>query len=220
MKLGGGIVTITSILAVALTATTATAAPVTVGSSLTGSFTLGAGTSAAPLTFANLSLPEPGSIATSPVNGNVIGWQIIGGPGTTGAAYKLRVLRPVGEGKYLGVGTSAPAKPIGAPAPTSLPIQAGDLVAIDIPAESTLGFTTIAGSKYAYWNPAIADGSTAAAVQEEEEKKAWSWATRHWSRPNPRLRCLAPPRVRCQAVPLWPSPVTISAAQRLSSLAQ
>src|SRR3954471_1222598 len=99
MKLGGGIATITSVLALALTATPANAATVTVGSPLTGSFTLGAGTSAAPLTFANLSLPEPGSTASSPVNGNVVGWQIIGGPGTTGAAYKLRVLRPVGEGK-------------------------------------------------------------------------------------------------------------------------
>jgi hypothetical protein len=142
--------------------TPAQAAPVTVGSPLTGSFNLvGIG---GPYTTANTALGEAGANATSPVDGVVIGWQIGGSPPyTEGTGFKLRVLEPAGEHSFKGVGTSAPAAPIGTPAPTSLPIKAGDLVGLDIPGGSTLGAANAAGSENWLWQPQLAEGLTSPA---------------------------------------------------------
>jgi hypothetical protein len=137
--------------------TPAQAAPVTVGSPLTASFNLtGVG---GPYTTANTALGEAGVNVTSPVDGVVVAWQIGGVPPyTEGTGFRLRVLEPAGKGSFSGVGTSAPAAPIGTPTPTSLPIKAGDLVGVDIPEGSKLAAGIAVGSENWLWKPQIAEG--------------------------------------------------------------
>src|ERR1044072_3187944 len=103
-------------------------ATVSVGSPLTANFTplpMGAGGQA---TFAQTALP--GSTVTAPSDGTVISWQARrqGGP------FTRRIVPPLGGVNYIGTGFSAPYAPGNFAAslvlPTSLPIQAGDLIGI------------------------------------------------------------------------------------------
>ena len=143
-------------------ASAAGAATVTVGSPL-ASFDSSYSNNGATTTLTNTSLNEPGAHATSPVNGTIVSWRV-----TTleTGTFALRVLRPTGMGEYTGAGTSAQL--ISAPGPqtftASLPIQAGDLVGVDIP--DTHGSPAIAiansgpGSNWSTRAPALPDGST------------------------------------------------------------
>jgi hypothetical protein len=73
----------------------------------------------------------PGGL-TSPVNGTVTSWRFRSN--STGQSVSLRVLRPVNEMTFTGVGTSSPATSavgINGPFATSLPIQVGDRVGLD-----------------------------------------------------------------------------------------
>jgi hypothetical protein len=91
----------------------------------------------------------------------VVAWRIGGSPPyTEGTGFKLRILEPAGEGSFRGVGTSAPAAPVGTPAQTSLPIKAGDLVGVDIPEGSKLGAAIAVGSENWLWQPLLAEGAT------------------------------------------------------------
>lgn len=139
-------------------AATAQAAPVTVGSPLTLAFTPTTFNTVA--TVANLSVPEQGAHSTSPVNGTVIAWHVLG---ASGGPFELRVLRPSG-GSYLGAGTSAPMTP-SSPAlqtfPTNLPIQAGDVVGLDNSATSDkIGVAPSPGALFGAWVPPLPDGSS------------------------------------------------------------
>ena len=144
-------------------ATSAGAATVLVGSPITGpGFGGFAGSNGSTVTLANVALGEPGAHATSPVNGTIVQWRVVSS-GT--GQYALRVLRPASGGAYTGAGISPQAVTPGDHAfAANLPIQAGDLIGIDLPdnfqgIEATDGGT---GGHWADWLPAIQEGSTAA----------------------------------------------------------
>jgi hypothetical protein len=121
-----------------LSPASAQAASVTVGSPLTASFS--AGNCLQNCTFVNLSLPEPGAMVTSPVNGTIVRWRIIGGAPMPG--YAIRVVHPAGGSSYSGAGTSTLETPTGAGLQTYttiLPIHAGDLVGLNVPAGGVMG---------------------------------------------------------------------------------
>jgi hypothetical protein len=117
-------------------------------------------------TIMNPALSNPADVApgglSSPVNGTVTSWSykmVIGG-----GSIALRILRPAGLPSFTGVGTSAPVTPISSGSPqgpvaTSLPIKAGDFIALNAsggqsPLIDTAGTTTL------YWNPQLMDGQT------------------------------------------------------------
>jgi PASTA domain-containing protein len=138
----------------AVTAASAQAARVTVGSSLAGPFE--SATSFGLATRANLTLPPPAN-AASPVDGTAISWSFIG------AEMTPRIIRPVGGGLFTGAGTGpkqAGAGPgaISGPFPINLPIKAGDLFGVNTDgASSPFGTRDAPGAARGLWNP-LADG--------------------------------------------------------------
>jgi hypothetical protein len=142
--------------------TEAKAGIVTVGSPLTQSFTEGVSCIRA-CTLAPSMLP--GATATSPVNGAIVRWRMIGGSST--GTYRLRVLRHGNGLEYTGAGASAAMRPAGSGIetfPTALPIHAGDSIGIDVEAEAPVGAREIAGSQYQMFLPPPLDGSVGTAV--------------------------------------------------------
>lgn len=77
-------------------------------------------------------------VLSSPVSGTITSWSFNSGGAASGKTFALRVLRPVGS-DWLGVATSAPVAVSGTvgvdshqgPNSTSLPIQAGDRIALE-----------------------------------------------------------------------------------------
>lgn len=140
------------------TATAAEAAPITVGSPLTGIFTPTHFNTTG--TVAISGLPEPGAVVASPVNGTVIAWHVID---AQGGPFKLRIVRPSG-GVFIGAGTSAPATPTSLAIqtfPTSLPIHAGDLIGIDnFQKEDQIGVLEAKGASFIAWVPPLPEGGT------------------------------------------------------------
>jgi hypothetical protein len=119
-----------AVAATILTAGTAHAATVTVGSSLAGTHNVV--TTGAARTNGNLIVAPPG-IAASPVDGTVVSWRFIG-PGPL----IPRVIRPLAGGLYVGAGRGVATPGAGSlllsgPFPVSLPIRAGDLFGFDTP---------------------------------------------------------------------------------------
>ncbi len=114
-----------------------------------------------PITVANTSLGEAGAHVTSPVTGRIVRWRIT----TLGiGAYTLHVLRPTSPGPYLEEGSSAGNVVLsGANTFTAgLPIQAGDLIAVDVPAgQGVAGHSAVAGSAWDYFSPALPPGGSA-----------------------------------------------------------
>jgi hypothetical protein len=156
-----------STVAIVLAATCASASAhlVVVGSPLEGEFK-GQECTSPQGTWANDTLGEPGANATSPVDGVVVSWRMLGNF-TSGKPFELRVLRPAGGGAYTGAGTSSPQmpstsfffRPIWR---TDLPIKAGDLIGINVNSDC-VGVEGVTGSHYLNWFPALADGSTVVA---------------------------------------------------------
>jgi hypothetical protein len=147
-------------------ASAAGAATVTVGSPLTGDFSAPTSNLACldtDCTIANTSLAESGARATSPQSGTVVQWRIIA---HDAGDFALRVLRPAGAGQYTGVGTSPQTiSEVGAHTfAANLPIQAGDLIGLDIPEGSDIAKADVAGSAVGIWGPPLADNSTDAPV--------------------------------------------------------
>ena len=129
----------------------APAAPVTVGSPLTVSFL--PGTVGAPgIVAINSELGEPGAHATSPVDGAVIGWKVLG----EGGPFELRLLRPEAAGTFLALGSSAP-ETLGTYGlgsfTTDLPIKVGEIVAIQAAEKARIGtaVSDAPGSTAATW---------------------------------------------------------------------
>ena len=147
--------------ALALIASGAQAATVTIGSPLAGPFS--PGTSSMPSTWTNTVL-RPGAALTSPSDGTIVRWRIVG---ATGGPFYLRVLTPVGGTTYTGGGTGPPQIP-GTNAtgttetfPASLPIRAGQIVGFDDTGTTdTFSLMTVPGATYTDWNPPLADGSS------------------------------------------------------------
>lgn len=142
---------------VLMSATSAQAAVVTVGSPLTASFTPGSfvGNDS---TLVNFGLPEPGATVTSPVTGTIIRWRITQ---ATGGPFRLRVLAPNGGTSYTGAGTSSPEAPMTTATQTftaNLPISAGQLIGLDQTMPAEIGVAGVAGASWGYWDPPLADG--------------------------------------------------------------
>jgi hypothetical protein len=110
----------------------------------------------------NSALGEPGAHATSPVDGAVIGWKVLG----EGGPFELRVLRPEAAGTFLAVAGSAP-ETLGTYGlgtfTTDLPIKVGEIVAIQAAEKARLATAIFdaPGSTAATW--AVLPESVAAA---------------------------------------------------------
>jgi hypothetical protein len=158
-RIGRTLIALTAI-SLPLGACSAQAATVTVGSPLTASFSF---SFTGPVTAANATLGEPAANVTSPVTGTIVRWRLV--DDSAGAPFALRVLRPAVGGE-MGVGTSSQVTPasIGTQTfATHLPVQAGDLIGLDLVTSSSLvgEAVPVAGSTIYQWTPAISDGSTA-----------------------------------------------------------
>jgi hypothetical protein len=99
-----------------------------------------------------------------PVDGKVTSFSVNSGSGA--APVQLRVLRPAGNGRYTGVGTS-PTETLNTGGNTftvSLPVKSGDVLALDnstsaLMFDNSLGSPAFTGY---YQLPSLADGATAA----------------------------------------------------------
>jgi hypothetical protein len=142
-----------------IAASSAQAATVTVGSPLTTTFG-GYYASSPSGTWVNSSLAEPGAMPASPTAGVIVRWRMTGS--YSGGPFKLRVLRPTGSGSFTGAGTSAAVTPLGGTQTftTNLPINAGDLIGVDLTTGSHVSVAGVTGSHVVNWNPALADSST------------------------------------------------------------
>jgi hypothetical protein len=145
----------------ALFASAAQAATVTIGSPLSGTFS--AGSSTMPATWTNTVL-RPGETLTSPSDGTIVRWRIVG---ATGGPFHLRVLTPVSGTTYTGAGTGPPQIPGANPTdatetfPANLAIRAGQIVGFDSAGMmDTFSSLAAPGATYTDWNPPLADGSS------------------------------------------------------------
>ncbi len=158
----------TIVLAAALTAPCLAAAATTIGSSLTA--TPNGGTCGAS-TFANVAL-SAGTLRV-PFAGVLVRWRLnLPGPGGA-STYRLRMLRPAGGMSYEGAGTGPPqAAPLSGvnviSLPSPLPVQTGDIVAVDCPAGAPAPFTGagVPGSVFAFFGSGLPDGSIASPTNE------------------------------------------------------
>lgn len=147
--------------ALALTAASAQAAVISIGSVLPKDFTATEFTRVQ--TLFNTGLPQAGANLTSPVDGAVIRWRV---QGASGGPFYLRVLHPNGKGAYEAAGTSLPATPPDEGLQTfstNLKIKAGDLIGIDPSKVSDkIGIAETSGASYAAIFPTPFDGSVVA----------------------------------------------------------
>lgn len=144
--------------AMALTAVSAQAAQIRIGSVLPEKFTPTAFERVQ--TFFNTALPEAGASISSPVDGAIVRWQV---QGASGGPFFLRVLHPNGKGAYEAAGTSLPATPLDESLQTfstNLKVKAGDLVGIDpTNAGDKIGVADTTGASYSTIFPTPFDGS-------------------------------------------------------------
>ena len=156
--------------ALALTAASAQAAQIRIGSVLPEKFTPTAFERVQ--TFFNTALPESGASIASPVDGAIVRWQI---QGASGGPFYLRVLHPNGKGAYEAAGTSLPATPLDESLQTfssNLKIKAGDLIVID-PTQATkkIGVDNTSGASIATIFPPPFDGSVVPPSQTVDGKE-------------------------------------------------
>src|SRR5437763_4234141 len=90
-----------------LAASSAQAATVTVGSPLAAPFT---GSFGGIATEINFTLGEPGSRATSPVNGTIVSYRVNVASSSTGR-FAIRAIRAASGGEFTGTGTGPPLTP-------------------------------------------------------------------------------------------------------------
>lgn len=134
---------------------------VTVGSPLQG-LAASSQCSGSPCTLIQTGLTEPGATAVAPVSGVVVRWNMLGGSPLFG--YRLRVLGRGGGPSFTGTGSSAAAFPTGPGVQTfstSIPIQAGQFVGIDLPKGAPLTYGNIPGTTYEGVAPTVPDGVAA-----------------------------------------------------------
>jgi hypothetical protein len=172
MRFSRAITAVASLLvSAALAPPPAQAATVTVGSPLAKPMSASSMFGSA-ATVANLALEAPGAHATSPVNGVIVRWRLA--EQFEGGSFSLRVLRPTGKGTYIGAGTSPPETPSLTQVQTfttDLPIQAGDLIALNGRKGARFATSAAPHSSTGYWIPAIGEGATSTVpVQAEGEE--------------------------------------------------
>ena len=138
-------------------ASTAQASTVTIGSSLSATFTQTI--LPAPTTVSNYILPSPAN-AASPTDGTVISWRFVG----AGGSFTPRILRSTSGTSHTGAGTgqaqapTAPPPAISGPFNTTLPIKRGEFFGINTPVAGTLGTATTPGATHLQWTPPLGDG--------------------------------------------------------------
>jgi hypothetical protein len=171
------------------TATTAEAAPVTVGSPLIGEVEKGKAEPGAGGTFVNLAFGETGARPTSPVTGAVISWHVLNGTGP----FRLRVLRPAGGTSYTAAASSGTVIASGSGIETfqaAVPIQAGDAIGLDINGGNEIGiFSGDPADVAGVWIPSIPDGATQPFLASENEIEV---AYNAVVQPAPTLAAIAP----------------------------
>jgi hypothetical protein len=111
-------------------------------------------------TFIQFSGEAPATQYVSPIDGTIVTWRIASG--SSNNEVHLRVLRPAGGGELTGVGTSAAemtASPL-AEFATSLPIKAGDVIAVDNESEALIFTTGVLGAFPKVFPSGLVDGAT------------------------------------------------------------
>lgn len=150
------------------TAAVAEAAPVTVGSSLSGEIKEGVASGGSG-TFVNLAFGDPAARPTSPVSGAVISWHLLDAVGP----FRLRVLHPAGGTAYTATASSSTVSASGTGLetfPAAVPIQAGDAIGLDINNGNKIGiYTGNPSDVAAVWVPPLADGATQSYLGSENE---------------------------------------------------
>jgi hypothetical protein len=117
-------------------------------------------------TFIEYSLPGPAAEYVSPIDGTIVTWRVASG---SSSPVQLRVLRPIGGGKFAGVGTSAVQMTSGSPPNTfaaNLPIKAGDIIGLDNQTQALIFTKDLPGAFPRVFTPALADGAPAAEPTE------------------------------------------------------
>jgi IPT/TIG domain/PASTA domain len=148
----------------------AQASTVTIGSVLPTTYTLTP--FGQPQTLFNTTLPEKGAKLTSPVDGAIVRWRMLG---AKGGPFYLRVLHPNGSGAYKATQSSTAATPTGEGLQTfstNVPVQSGDQIGID-PSNPTdeIGVATVPGAGYAFIFPSPFNGATVAPSGTESGKE-------------------------------------------------
>lgn len=165
MKLIKWIAALAALMALG-TATAAQAAPVTVGSPMSGEVEEGVASESG--TFINLAFGEPGARPTSPVTGAIISWHLLNGVGP----FRLRVLHPAGGTSYTATASSGTVTASGGlqAFPAAVPIQAGDAIGLDISKGDKVGvYFGDPADVAAAWVPPIADGATQPYLEAQKE---------------------------------------------------
>jgi len=123
-------------------------------------------------TLLNTTLPEKGAKLTSPVNGTIVRWRVLG---ASGGPFYLRVLHPNGSGAYEATQSSTAATPTSAELQTfstNVPVHTGDLIGIDPTHPSDeIGVATVPGASYAFIFPPPFNGATVAPSGTESGKE-------------------------------------------------
>jgi hypothetical protein len=148
----------------------AQASTITIGSVLPLSYTL------TPFgqvqTQFNTTLPEAGAKLTSPVDGAIVRWRMLG---AKGGPFYLRVLHPNGSGAFQATQSSNAATPTGEGLQTfstNVPVKAGDQIGIDpTNASDEIGVATVPGASYAFIFPPPFNGATVAPSGTETGKE-------------------------------------------------
>jgi hypothetical protein len=148
----------------------AQASTITIGSVLPPTYTLTP--FGQPQTLFNTTLPEKGAKLTSPVDGAIVRWRMLG---AKGGPFYLRVLQPNGSGAYKATQSSTAATPTGEGLQTfstNVPVQSGDQIGIDPTNPSDeIGVATVAGAGYAFIFPSPFNGATVAPSGTESGKE-------------------------------------------------
>jgi hypothetical protein len=111
------------------------------------------------LPFAGVASPS----LQVPFDGTVTSFSL--NAGSSGGSVRLRVLRPAGGGQFTAVanGPAATIPDLGVSTfAVSVPVKAGDLLALDNDSSAILFDTSDGAAVTAYYQPALADGATAA----------------------------------------------------------
>jgi hypothetical protein len=168
---------------------TAQAAPVTVGSTLTGEVQKGHVEEGASGTFLNLAFSEVDARPTSPVTGAITSWHLLNAAGP----FRLRVLRPAGGISYAAVASSGLVTASGPGIltfPAAIPIQAGDTIGLDVIGGDEIGIYHGNPADFAaIWVPPIPDGATQPFFASEKEIEL---AYNAVVQPAPTLAAIAP----------------------------
>jgi IPT/TIG domain/PASTA domain len=150
-----------------LSAASAQAATVTVGSPLSASFEKDQPcTQAEGCTTALLKLAEPGAHAASPLTGTIVRWRVKGT--TANAGYALSVLRSNGPGSYTVTASSPYVAAAGHDVETFtsvLPVHAGEFIALSRPYDANIAILESPSSE-AFFTTPLAIGQTRLAEEE------------------------------------------------------